>query len=130
MTITAARTRAEVEQDIEQTLGLVPGFFDTIPDDAIEHEWTLFKRFELSDTLIPTKYKQLLAVAVHSETKCRYCSLFHTELAKLFGATDTEIQEAVHFAKHTVGWSVYLNGIRYDYDQFERELQQIVNKAR
>jgi AhpD family alkylhydroperoxidase len=129
MTTTVARTRAEVEQDIEETLGLVPGFFDAIPDDAIEHEWTLFKRFELGDTLIPNKYKQLLAVAVHAETKCRYCSLFHTELAKLFGATDAEIQEAVHFAKHTVGWSVYLNGIRYDYDRFERELRKIIKKA-
>ncbi|MFG3405457.1 carboxymuconolactone decarboxylase family protein [Streptomyces sp. NPDC048142] len=33
-----------------------------------------------------------------SETKCRYCTLFHTEAAKLFGATDEEIQEAVHYA--------------------------------
>jgi AhpD family alkylhydroperoxidase len=64
-------------------------------------------------------------VAVHSETKCRYCTLFHTEAAKLFGATEAEIQEAVHYAKYTVGWSVYLNGMQEDYDQFSSELQQI-----
>jgi AhpD family alkylhydroperoxidase len=63
--------------------------------------------------------------AVHSETKCRYCTLFHTEAAKLFGSTEEEIQEAVHYAKFTVGWSVYLNGIREDYDHFAQELQQI-----
>jgi alkylhydroperoxidase/carboxymuconolactone decarboxylase family protein YurZ len=51
--------------------------------------------------------------------------LFHTEAAKLFGATDEEIQEAVHFAKFTVGWSVYVNGIQQDYDQFADEMQQM-----
>jgi AhpD family alkylhydroperoxidase len=69
-------------------------------------------------------------MAVHSETKCRYCTLFHQEAAKLFGATDEEIQEAVHFTKYTVGWSVYLNGIREDYDQFVRELSEITAYVR
>ena len=124
-TMTTARPRTEVERDIRETLGLVPSFFKRIPDRFLDAEWTLFKQLELEETLIPNKYKELIGVAVHSETKCRYCSLFHTEAAKLFGATDEEIQEAVHFAKYTVGWSVYLNGIREDYDQFARELQQI-----
>lgn len=128
--IETARSRAEVEQEIKETLGILPGFFGRIPDDLLDYEWTLFKRFELGETLIPLKYKQLLAVGVHSETKCRYCLLFHSEMARLFGATDAEIQEAVHFAKHTVGWSVYLNGIRYDFDQFEDEVRQIVDRPR
>jgi AhpD family alkylhydroperoxidase len=124
-TMTSARPRAEVDREIRDTLGLVPSFFKRIPDRFLEAEWTLFKQLELGETLIPNKYKELIGVAVHSETKCRYCTLFHTEAARLFGATDEEIQEAVHYAKYTVGWSVYLNGIREDYDQFEQELQQI-----
>jgi AhpD family alkylhydroperoxidase len=119
------RTRTEVERNIKNTLGLVPSFFDRIPDEALDEEWTLFKRWELEETLIPNKYKELLMLAVHAETKCRYCTLFHTEVAKMYGATEGEIQEAVHLAKHTVGWSVYLNGIREDYDQFADELEQI-----
>jgi AhpD family alkylhydroperoxidase len=122
---TTTRTRTEVEQDIRATLGIVPSFFGRIPEQFLDAEWTLFKDLELGETLIPNKYKELIGVAVHSETKCRYCTLFHTEAAKLFGATDEEIQEAVHFAKYTVGWSVYLNGIQEDYDQFSEELQQI-----
>jgi AhpD family alkylhydroperoxidase len=122
---TAARTRDAVEQDIKNALGIVPGFFDRIPDEALEHEWTLFQHWELEKTLIPNKYKELLMLAVHAETRCRYCTLFHTEVARMFGATDEEIQEAVHLAKHTVGWSAYLNGIRYEYDQFVDELEQI-----
>ncbi|MCX3063624.1 carboxymuconolactone decarboxylase family protein [Streptomyces beihaiensis] len=69
--------------------------------------------------------KELIGIGIHAETKCRYCTLFHTEAAKLFGATDEEIQEAVHFAKYTVGWSTYLNGMREDYDTFAREVQLI-----
>lgn len=125
MMTTNTRPRTDVEQDIRETLGLVPSFFDRIPDDVIDHEWTLFKHWELGETHIPNKYKELLMLAVHAETKCRYCTLFHTEVARMFGATDEEIQEAVHLAKHTVGWSVYLNGTQTDYDEFAGELQQI-----
>jgi AhpD family alkylhydroperoxidase len=85
----------------------------------------LFKRLELGETRIPNKYKELMGIAIHAETKCHYCTLFHTEAAKLFGATDEEIQEAVHYAKMTLGWSAYLNGIRQDYDQFADELARI-----
>ncbi len=119
------RPRGEVEQEMRDALGIVPGFFERIPDDLVDHEWTLFKRLELGETLIPNKYKELMGVALHSETKCRYCTLFHTEAAKMFGATDEEIQEAVHYAKMTVGWSVYLNGIREDYDSFANDLEKI-----
>lgn len=124
-TTTAAPTRAEVESDIRNTLGLVPSFFHEIPDEYLSHEWELFKSLELGETLIPRKYKELMGVALHSETKCRYCTLFHTEAAKLFGATDEEIQEAVHYAKHSVGWSTYANGMQIDYDEFADELEKI-----
>jgi AhpD family alkylhydroperoxidase len=122
---TTARPRSEVEAEIKDTLGLVPSFFDRMPDDTLDHEWQLFARMELGETLIPNKYKELLMLAVHSETRCRYCTLFHTEAARLFGATEEEIQEAVHLAKHTVAWSVYLNGIREDEDRFAEELAAI-----
>ncbi len=119
------RSRSDVEADIRDTLGLVPSFFNTIPDEYLGAEWDVFKRLEFGETNIPNKYKELIGVAVHSETRCRYCTLFHTEAAKLFGATEEEIQEAVHYAKYTVGWSAYLNGMRVDYDEFSRELEQI-----
>lgn len=119
------RNRKEVELDIKESLGLVPGFFKSIPDRYLDSEWHLFKTLELGETLIPNKYKELMGVALHSETKCRYCTLFHTEAAKLFGATQEEIQEAVHFAKMSVGWSVYLNGMQTDYNEFSKEFTRI-----
>jgi AhpD family alkylhydroperoxidase len=120
-----ARARTDVEAEMKEMLGLVPSFFGRIPEDYLDFEWELFKRLELGETRIPNKYKELMGIALHAETKCHYCTLFHTEAAKLFGATDEEIQEAVHYAKMSLGWSAYLNGIRQDYDQFAEELARI-----
>lgn len=121
------RTRKEIEDEIREEMGLVPTFFDEIPDELMEREWSLFRHFELDETHIPNKYKELIGIAVHAETKCRYCTLFHTEAARLFGATDEEIQEAVHYAKHTVGWSAYLNGIQQDFEEFRREMGRVAD---
>jgi AhpD family alkylhydroperoxidase len=128
--VAEVRTRSEVETEIKEQLGLVPTFFSRIPDEVLDLEWEIMKRVELGETLIPNKYKELIGVAVHSETKCQYCTLFHTEAAKLFGATDEEIEEAARFAKFTTGWSVYVNGIQTDYDVFKDELRVMVEHVR
>lgn len=119
------RNRNEVEREIRETLGIVPSFFDELPDRVLDEEWKLFKHWELGDTAIPNKYKELLMLAVHAETHCSYCTLFHTEMARMYGATEEEIREASHLAKHTVGWSTYLNGTRADYEEFESQLHEI-----
>jgi AhpD family alkylhydroperoxidase len=121
------RSRAEVENEMKEMLGLVPSFFKQIPDRFIDAEWNLFKEIELGETLIPNKYKELMGIALHSETKCQYCTLFHTEAARLFGATEEEIQEAVHYAKMSLGWSAYLNGMQTDYDLFASELERVAD---
>ena len=120
-----SRSRKQVEDEIKQEMGIVPEFLKSIPDAYLDYEWELFRRLELGETLIPNKYKELMGIALHSETKCSYCLLFHTETAKLFGATDQEIQEAVHYAKVSLGWSAYINGIMQDYDEFAFELKQV-----
>ena len=123
----ATRSREQVENEMIEMLGLVPSFFKRIPDQYLDNEWTLFKEIELGETLIPNKYKELMGIALHSETKCRYCTLFHIEAARLFGATDEEIEEAVHYAKTSLGWSAYLNGIQTDYDMFANEIERVVD---
>jgi AhpD family alkylhydroperoxidase len=124
-------TRAEVERDIEETLGLVPTFMQEVPDYLIESEWTSFKNLELSDqTAIPNKYKEMIGLGVSGATRCRYCAYFHTEAARLFGATDEEINEACLVAKNTMAWSTYLNAKQFDYDEFVREFDRIADHVR
>lgn len=118
-------TRQDVYKEIESTLGLVPIMFRQLSERTLEAEWTLFKRIQLDETAIPNKYRELMGLVVAAATKCRYCTLFHTEMAKLFGATDEEIEEAVHYGKSTSGWSTYLNGLRIDEEVFKAELKQV-----
>lgn len=117
-------TRAEVEADIRETLGLVLSVFDRIPDALLEQEWGFMKAFELSETHVPNKYKELIGIAVSGATRCRYCVYFHTEAARLFGATEEEIAEAALMARHTMAWSTYLNAIALDYETFTAEVDQ------
>jgi AhpD family alkylhydroperoxidase len=119
-------TRKEVFMEIEQTLGKVPSFFKLVPDRSLEIEWKLFKTLQLEESPIPNKYRELIGVAISAVTKCKYCSFFHTEVAKLFGASDAEIEDAVHYAKSSAGWSAYLNGMQVDYDDFRKELLESI----
>ena len=79
---------------------------------------------------VPNKYRELIGIGVAAATKCRYCIFFHREMAKLEGATDAEIEDAVHFAKSTSGWSTYIQGLDYDYDTFKKEVRQAADYVR
>src|SRR5436309_14950810 len=76
------------------------------------------------------KYKELIGLAVSGATRCRYCVYFHTEAARLFGATDEEITEASLVAKNTMAWSTFLNGMQYDFDEFRREFDRMADHVR
>lgn len=119
--------KEETYKEMEDAFGLVPGMFKAMPEKTLNLEWELFKKVELEDGFIPNKYKELIGLGISAATKCRYCVAFHTELAKLNGATDEEIEEALHFAKHTAGWSSYINGLQLDFDEFKEELQKAVD---
>jgi len=122
--------RERIHEEMREMFGLVPGFFRLGPDSALALEWRLFKRVQFEDGPIPNKYRELIGVAIAAVTHCRYCSAYHTELARLNGATDAEIEDAVHFAKSSAGWSTYLNGMQVDYDQFRAELAQASEHVR
>ncbi len=113
--------KAEIRSEIEKTFGKVPSWVAEMPDSALEGFWGLMRDFQLAETAIPNKYKELIGIGVAGATRCKYCALFHTEAAKLFGATDEEIAEAAMMAAHTMGASTFLNAIQTDYDQFKRE---------
>ena len=59
-------SRADVDRDIEATLGLVPEFFRQVPDYLISTEWASFKSLDLSDqTAIPNKH-HAKAIGLHT----------------------------------------------------------------
>lgn len=122
--------RQEVYREIEEMFGLVPSMFKMVPDSSLELEWRLFKRVQFDEGPIPNKYRELIGVAIAAATKCRYCALYHSEVAKLNGATEEEIEDAVHYAKSSAGWSTYINGLQLDYDEFKDEVVQACEHVR
>lgn len=75
--------RQQVYQEIEEMFGLVPSMFKEMPDSSLEMEWRLFKKVQFDPGPIPNKYRELIGVALAAATKCRYCEVYHTELARL-----------------------------------------------
>ncbi len=124
------RSREAVYREIEEMFGLVPSMFKVVPDSSLDLEWQLFKRVQFDEGPIPNKYRELIGVAIAAATKCRYCSVYHTEVARLNGATDAEIEDAVHYAKSSAGWSTYINGLQLDYDQFKAEVLEACEHVR
>lgn len=122
--------REDVHLEMKEMFGEVISFVDRIPDEFIDSEWDLIKRVQFGETLIPNKYKELIGLSVSAVTRCRYCVLFHTETAKLFGASEGEIEEAVHYTKLVQGWSIYLNGLAIDFDEFADEVQRVAEFVR
>jgi AhpD family alkylhydroperoxidase len=92
---------------------------------VIDDEWAVFKKVQVEQHHLEPKVKELIGLALAGASKCRYCAYFHTKFAKLFGATDEEIQEANHYSKASAGWSAYINGMQVDYDKFCQEVDDV-----
>jgi AhpD family alkylhydroperoxidase len=122
--------RSQVYAEIEQMFGTVPVMFKIVPDSSLELEWQLFKRVQFDAGPIPNKYRELIGLAVSAFAKCAYCIYYHTEVAKLAGATDAEIEDAMHYAKSSAGWSTYISGMQVDLDQFKAEVRQACKHVR
>ncbi|WP_290809906.1 carboxymuconolactone decarboxylase family protein [Halovivax sp.] len=111
--------------DIEESLGIVPGFMTALPEDDLVHEWPVFKQHVLGETAIPPKYRELMGLAVAANLKCPYCQAFHQGAAQLHGATDEELAEVTMLAGLTARWSAMIHAQNYDYDTFTEEFGQI-----
>ncbi|MHB1415137.1 MAG: carboxymuconolactone decarboxylase family protein [Chloroflexota bacterium] len=118
-------TREEILSDMQQKLGSAPEFLTQFPDQVLEHIWASVHDFELGQTTIPNKYKELMGLAVAAQMQCPYCIYFHKEAAKFWGASEAEIKEALTMAFMTAGLSTYIAGSGYDIDQFKQETDKI-----
>jgi AhpD family alkylhydroperoxidase len=123
--------RQDAKREIQQTLGLVPGFFDQIPEVHIGHMWESMRNLQLREGRIPAKYQQLIMLAVSTYAKCKYCTDFHTQVAKTLGASEDEIVETALLVGNTAEFSNFLGGVQYDFDLFKREVRAVCgNMAR
>jgi AhpD family alkylhydroperoxidase len=122
--------RAQMVREVEEMLGRVPEWLDRMPDEVVTGFWSLYRNLDLGETKIPNKYKELIGIAVAGATRCKYCAFFHTEAARLFGATEAEIAEASAMSGMTMMASTFINAEQIDYDAFRKETQAIVKYVR
>jgi AhpD family alkylhydroperoxidase len=117
--------------DIQKTLGFAPQFLLQVPELALPGAWSEMKTLQLNpNTALPGKVKELIGLAVAAQVPCRYCTYAHTEFAKLNGASEAEIGEAVAMAAITRHWSTFLNGIQTDEGKFKAEITRLTDGAR
>ncbi len=121
----------DLRQELTETFGFVPAMTRVLQPAQTKLWWSAMRDFQLSDaTALPGKVKELIGLGVASQIPCHYCVLFHTEAARLHGATEQEIQEAVFMAALTREGSTILNGTAMDPETFDRDLDQIVSHLR
>ncbi|MHA2163133.1 MAG: carboxymuconolactone decarboxylase family protein [Candidatus Thorarchaeota archaeon] len=112
-------------KDIETTLGIVPDYMGALAEDVLIQEWPLMKKYVVGESKIPGKYRELIGLAIAANTRCPYCTLFHTAAAQLHGASDDEIQEIYFLASFTGRWSSMLFAQQYDLEKFTEEAHKI-----
>lgn len=115
------------KNDIQKTLGFVPAFFQKLPESVLPGAWEEMKGLQMNPgTALDGRTKELIGLAVAAQVPCRYCIVAHTEFAKLNGAGEAELGEAVAMAAITRHWSTWLNGIQTDDARFRAEIAKLV----
>ena len=117
---------ASVYRDAEASFGFVPEFLRRFPTEAIPGAWISFRDVEASPiTAIPSKVKSLIGLAVSAQIPCRYCIVADTEFAKLEGATDCEVTEAVTIGAMARQYITLVEGLQVDEKAYRRDWERL-----
>jgi AhpD family alkylhydroperoxidase len=111
---------AAARADIAATLGPNAIELMVLPEAFIASTWAQNRAWLIDNrATIPPKYRALIGLAVSSQIPCDYCIYADTTDARLFGATDEEIKEAIMFAAMTRAGSTIMNGNMVDMEEFK-----------
>ena len=111
----------KAQEEMKAMFGGFPVMFEKLPAHVRASAWEWFKAMSNPDAAIPPKYGELIGLAVASQIPCHYCVYAHTTMAKMLGATDEEIEEAVSKGAEVRYWSTILNGNQVEFESFKKE---------
>jgi len=115
--------------EMKEMLGGVPAEMRLYPESARAAGWAMMKSTDLNKkTALPSKVRELIGLAVAAQIPCRYCVYYHMLAAKVAGASQEEIREAVHQASLTRHWSTVLYGNQYDLEVYKSETDAAFKK--
>lgn len=115
----------KVKSEMEAAFGFYPQFMRAFPQHLQAAAWEMMKARENPDAALSAKTSELIGLGVAAQVPCDYCVYYHTQLAKMLGASDAEIQEAIAAAANTRHWSTVLNGSGIEFDAFKAEIDKM-----
>lgn len=119
---------ASVQKDAQQAFGFVPEFVRRFPAEALPGAWLSFRNVEMNpETAVPGKIKSLISLAVASQIPCHYCIIADTEFAKLEGASDREIAEAVAMGSVARQYITVIEGLQVDEKAYRRDWERLTS---
>ena len=108
--------------EMKNTLGGIPAEMQVYPESARAAGWAMMKSTDFNkNTVLPSKVRELIGLAVAAQIPCQYCVYYHTKAAKAAGASEEEIREAVHQSSLTRHWSTVLYGNQVDLQAYESD---------
>ena len=116
----------KAQAEMKAMFGSVPVMFTKLPMHVRASSWEWFKSISNPQASIPAKYSELIALGVASQIPCSYCVYAHTTMAKMLGATEEEIQEAVTKSAEVRHWSTILNGNEVSFESFKSDWDAIL----
>lgn len=116
----------KAQAEMKALFGQVPVEFTKMPDYLRTINWEWFKANNNPNAAIPRKYAELIGLAVAAQIPCDYCVYIHTKWAKMYGATDEEIREAISQAAFTRYMSTLGNGNQLDFKAFKSQWDKIL----
>jgi AhpD family alkylhydroperoxidase len=116
----------KAEAEMEAAFGTVPAMMKVYPEHMRADVWEWFRATMSPDAAIPAKYTELISLGVAAQIPCTYCVYAHTTKARMLGATEAEIREAIASAAATRHWSTVLNGADVSLDEFKAEWDGIL----
>lgn len=122
--------RRACEREMAEIYGFTPEFWDAVPNAVYQHAWAIHRDFQLQETALTPKIKELIGLALASHIKCRYCTYFHTQAARFYGAKDEELREASTMGGYTSMMSNALTGAEVDFDHFTEEVDRAFEHLR
>ena len=104
-----------------------PNFLtETYPPHALPGLLNMYGSIKGDAISLDAKTFELIGLAVAAQIPCQYCVYAHTKQARLAGATEEEIREAVAMAGATRNFATVFNGMAYDFAEFVREHDEMV----
>lgn len=117
----------DTQKEIEQYLGRVPSWMESVSSPAADHSWALVRDLQFDETELPNREKALIGLGAAAAMGCPYCIHFHKEEAKLEEVSEEGLDEAVNVAANVRYFSTILHGANVDFDDFVAETTEIVD---